>query len=252
MAGLHGDDVQTRMGIHAGNQLRLTFYNDGTFGNIVPITPDEIQGEWPINSGHIYILDGNIFVGAEVPDRNTGELFHILSENKSANYQFSTGDKDPVTGAWWTFLPLPGFGDPTSTRIAMAKGSNEWPNSWPPYWPDKMNEADDPGWRNDAIDNNPNKAAWNGYFGKNVFNADEESYFVADDYMNREFMSQFLPDKNDPDRGGLGLRLYVRGFQWAKASVADALFVVFDVKNIGTYNHDKIVFAYKLGNNPEA
>lgn len=249
MAGLQGSDAETRMGVHAGNQLRTTFYNDGTFGGILPITPDEIRGEWPINSGHIYIIDGNIFVGAEVPDRNTGELFHILSENKSANTGGSTGDTDPVTGAWWTFLPLPGFGDPNSTRIAMAKGSNEWPNSWPAFWPDKSNEVDDPGWRNDAIDNNPNKAAWNGYFGKNVFNADEESYFVADDYMNREFMARFLPDDDDPDRGGLGVRLSVRGFQWSKASVANSLFCVFDVHNIGTYNHDKMVFAYKLGNN---
>jgi hypothetical protein len=249
MQGLHGNDAATRMGVHSGNQLRTTFYNDGTFGNISPTTPDEIRGEWPINSGHIYIVDGNIFVGSEVPDKTNGQLFHILSENKSANIGGSKGDTDPVSGAWWTFLPLDGFGDPASTRIAMAKGSSEWPNSWPAFWPDKNNEVGDPGWRNDAIDNNPNKAAWNGYFGKNVFNADEESYFVADDYMNREFMSKFLPDSNDPERGGLGLRLYVRGFQWAKASVADALFCVFDIQNIGTYNHDKMVFAYKLGNN---
>jgi len=249
MEVLHGDDAETRMGVHAGNQLRTTFYNDGTIGFIDPYTSDEIRGEWPINSGHIYIIDGNIFVGSEVPDRNTGELFHILSENKSSNIGGSRGDIDPVTGAWWTFLPLPGFADPNSTRIAMAKGSNEWPDSWHAYWPDKFNEPDDPGWRNDAIDNNPNKAAWNGYFGKNVFNADEESYFVADDYMNREFMARFLPDDDDPDRGGLGLRLSVRGFQWSKASVQDALFVVYDIQNIGTYNHDKVVFAYKLGNN---
>ncbi|HVO73022.1 MAG TPA: hypothetical protein VMT35_03300, partial [Ignavibacteriaceae bacterium] len=248
LQGLHGDDAETRKGVHAGNQLRTTFFNDGTFGTIGGAT-DVIRGEWPINSGHIYIVDGNIFVGAEVPDRNTGKLFHILSENKSANIGGSTGHKDPVSGAWWTFLPLPGFGDPTSKRIAMAKGSNEWPSSWPPFWPDKMNEPDDPGWRNDAVDNNPSKAAWNGYFGKNVFNADEESYFVADDYMGRKDMAKFLPDDNNPDRGGLGLRLYVRGFQWAKASVQDALFCVFDIQNIGTYNHDKMVFAYKLGNN---
>ena len=249
LEGLHGDDAETRMGVHAANELRTTFYNDGTFGAISPVTPDEIRGEWPKNSGHIYIIDGNIFVGAEVPDRNTGELFHILSENKSANIGGSTGHTDPITGAWWTFLPLPGFAEPNSTRIAMAKGSNEWPNSWPAFWPDKFNEPDDPGWRNDAVDNNPNKAAWNGYFGKNVFNADEESYFVADDYMGRKDIARFLPDDNDPDRGGLGLRLYVRGFEWTKASVADALFIVFDIQNIGTYNHDKMVFAYKLGNN---
>jgi hypothetical protein len=250
MGGSHGDDAETRMGVHAGNQLRVSFYNDGTFGFINPWTSEEVRGEWPINTGRIYIIDGNIFVGAEVPDRNTGELLRILSENKSCNIGGSRGDVDPVSGAWWTFLPLPGFGDPNSTRIAMAKGSNEWPNSWPSFWPDKFNEPDDPGWRNDAVDNNPNKAAWNGYFGKNVFNADEESYFVADDYMNREFMAKFLPDNNDPDRGGLGLRLTIRGFQWNKASVQDALFVVYDIQNIGTYNHDKMVFAYKLGNNP--
>jgi hypothetical protein len=246
---LHGDDAETRMGVHSGNQFRTTFYNDGTFGAINPVTPEEIQGEWPINSGHIYLVDGNIFVGSEVPDRNTGQLFHILSENKSANIGNSAGDKDPVSGAWWTFLPLAGFGDPTSTNIAMSKGSSEWPASWPAFWPDKMNEPDDAGWRNDAIDNNPNKAAWNGYFGKNVFNADEESYFLADDYMNREFMARFLPDDRDPNRGGLGLRLYVRGFQWAKSSVEDALFCLFDIQNIGTYNHDKMVFGYKIGNN---
>ncbi|MGE5811730.1 MAG: hypothetical protein ACM339_09525, partial [Ignavibacteria bacterium] len=70
LEGLNGIDSETRQGVHAGNQLRTTFYNDGTFGEIQPHTPDEIRGEWPINSGHIYIIDGNIFVGAEVPDRN--------------------------------------------------------------------------------------------------------------------------------------------------------------------------------------
>jgi hypothetical protein len=249
LQNLHGDDSETRMGDHSGNQFRTTFYNDGTYGAIYPWTSEEVRGEWPINSGHIYLVDGNIFVGSEVPDRNTGQLFHILSENKSYNYQNSTGDKDPVTGAWWTFLPLPGFADPNGIRVAMAKGNDEWPNSWPAYWPDKFNDVNDPGWRNDNVDGNPEKAAWNGYFGKSVFNADEESYFVADDYMNREFMSQFLPDDNDPNRGGLGLRLSVRGFQWAKASVEDALFVLCDIQNIGTYNHDKMIFAYKIGNN---
>ncbi len=159
----------------------------------------------------------------------------------------SRGDQDPVTGAWWTFLPLPGFADPDGDRIAMSKGSSEWPNSWPSFWPDKYNEVDDPGWRNDDIDGNPNKAAWNGYFGKNVFNADEESYFVADDYMNREF--DFYPDSTDLNRKGLGLRIYVRGFQWAKAAVEDALFCLYDIENIGTFKHDKMIFAYKIGNN---
>jgi len=233
------------MGIHAGNQFRTSFFNDGTYGGNVGQAP-QVAGEWPINSGHYYLVDGNIFVGSELKD-NKGQLIHILSENKSANIGGSRGDQDPVSGAWWTFLPLPGFADPTNDRVAMSKGVNEWPNSWPPFWPDKFYDPSDPGWRNDAVDNNPNKAAWNGYFGKNVFNADEESYFVADDYMNKEF--DFTPDTLHLDRKGLGIRIYVRGFQWAKAAVEDALFCLYDIENIGTFKHDKVNFGYKIGNN---
>jgi hypothetical protein len=245
MDQMHGTDDEYRMGIHSGNQFRTSFFNDGTYGGRVNQAP-EVAGEWPINSGHYYLVDGNIFVGSEVKDRQ-GNTIHILSEVKSSNVGGSKGDTDPVTGAWWTFLPLPGFADPDGDRIAMSKGSTEWPNSWPPFWPDKFSEPSDPGWRNDAIDNNPGKAAWNGYFGKNVFNADEESYFVADDYMNREF--DFYPDSTNLNRKGLGLRIYVRGFQWAKAAVEDALFCLYDIENIGTFKHDKINFAYKIGNN---
>ena len=58
MDGLHGDFLETRNGLHAGNLFRTTFYNDGTFG--VNQRPPDIGGEWPINSGHIYMLDGNV------------------------------------------------------------------------------------------------------------------------------------------------------------------------------------------------
>ena len=245
MDGLHGDDNEYRMGIHAANMFRTSFFNDGTYGGRVN-QPPQIAGEWPINSGHYYLVDGNIFVGSEVVD-TSGNVIHILSENKCVNIGGSRGDQDPTTGEWWTFLPLPGFANPNESNIAMARGSVEWANSWPAFWPDKYEDVMDPGWRNDNIDGDPAKAAWNGYFGKNVFNADEESYFVADDYMNREF--PFFPDSMDHNRKGLGIRMYVRGFQWTKTSVQDALFCLFDLENIGTHSHDKMVFGYKIGNN---
>jgi hypothetical protein len=112
-----------------------------------------------------------------------------------------------------------------------------------------MNDPSDPGWRNNAVDNNPNKAAWNGYFGKNIFNADEESYYVADDYNNDEFISRFLPDSLDTLRGGLGIRMYVRTFQWSKTAFENALIAHYNFENIGTYNHDKMIFAIHIGNN---
>ena len=245
---LHGEQKEFRMGLHSGNLFRISFFNDGTLGRIFPPAPTQIGGEWPVGSGRLYLINGDIFVAAEVITKE-GHPLHIISENRSYGVGGSNGDSDPTTGEWWTFLPLPGFADPDGDRIAMAKGSAEWPKSWPAYWPDKMNDPSDPGWRNDAVDNNPDKAAWNGYFGKDVFNADEESYFVADDYMNREFMSSFLPDSLNPDRGGLGIRMYVRTFQWSKTAFENALIAHYNFENIGTYNHDKMIFAIHITNN---
>lgn len=229
MKGLHGDFSEHRRGLHAGNQFRTTFYNDGTFGVITD--PPDIGGEWPINSGHLYLVDGNLFIGSEVIDLR-GDVKHIVSEVMSSNISYSKGDVGP-NGEWWTFLPLPGFANPDQDRVAMSK----WPEAWPPSWPDRYDDSVDPGW----------SGHWNGYFGKDQLNADEESYFVSDDYMNREF--KFYPDTTDTLRRGLGVRNYVRGFQWSNALVEDALFVLFDLENIGTHFHDKVVFGYKIGNN---
>ena len=229
MEGLHGDFTEHRSGLHAGNQFRTSFYNDGTFGAIN--SPPDVPGEWPINSGHLYMIDGVPFVGSEVLDADNA-LKHIVSDVTSINFFQAAGDKGP-NGEWWTFLPLPGFANPSQDHVAMSK----WREAWPPWWPDKMDDIVDPGW--------PGK--WNGYFGKNVFNADEESFFVSDDYNNREF--KFYPDANDRSRRGLGMRMWVRGFQWSNALVEDALFTLYDIENIGTHEHDKMVFAFKFGNN---
>jgi hypothetical protein len=254
LANLHGTDTEWKQGVHAGNNFRTSFWNDGTWGKGPDTSPNSWAGEWPINSGHLYLVDGDTYVISEVNDnydpiakkflKTKGKLEHIQSTVKAANIQSSTGDRGPdqTTGAWWTFLPLPGFSNPQSDKIAMAKGGKQWETSWPVSWPDiadpssPLFSAD--GWAGD----------WNGYFGRNKYNADEESYFVADDYQKQEFPA-FRADTNDVSRGGLGIRMSVRGFQWSKGLVQDALFTVTDLKNIGTYQHNKVVFGYKIGNN---
>ncbi|RPI03599.1 MAG: hypothetical protein EHM72_01015 [Calditrichaeota bacterium] len=229
MQGLHGDYLELRDGVHSGNLFRTTFYNDGTSGAIND--PSAFAGEWPINSGTKYMIDGNLFVGGEVID-SEGQVKHIMTEVRSSIIGNSTGDRSP-DGDWWTFLPLPGFASKDTNKIAMSK----WPWAWPYVWPDRIDDPVDPGW----------PGQWNGYFGKDVYNADEESFFVADDYTNAEF--KFYPDSTDLLRRGLGIRMWVRGFQWSNALVEDGLFNLFDLENIGTFNHDKMVFGYKYGNN---
>ena len=43
--------------------------------------------------------------------------------------------------------------------------------TWPDSWPDKLGDPDDPGWA----------GKWNGYFGKDIFSADQEMFFRASD-----------------------------------------------------------------------
>ncbi len=229
METLHGDFLELRDGVHAGNLFRTTFYNDGTTGRIQD--PSAFAGEWPINSGRWYLIDGNLFVGSEVLD-SEGQVKHIFSTVRSSVIGNSTGDQSPE-GDWWTFLPLPGFASRDTNKIAMTK----WQWSWPDVWPDKLDDTVDPGW----------PGSWNGYFGKDIFNADEESFFVADDYTNAEF--KFYPDSTDSLRRGLGIRMWVRNFQWSNALVEDGMFNLYDLENVGTHDHDKMVFSYKYGNN---
>ncbi len=232
---LHGDDAESRMGTHSGNQFRTTFFNDGSDGGMVGQLP-QIAGEWPLNSEHFYLVNGDIFVGSEVID-NSGYIMHILSESKIMNWGGTCGSCNPLTSEWWTFLPLPGFANPDTNLITMSHK----PESWPPFWPDIADTA------------NPNYSAdgwagsWNGYFGRDRFDAAQESYYVADDYMNQEF--NFYPDSTDLSRKGLGMRMYARGLQFSDILLEDVLFKIIDFENIGTYSHHKMVLGYTIGSN---
>jgi hypothetical protein len=239
MDQLHGNENYSYSGLHSGNQIRCNFYNDGMVGRRY-VNPDDIGGEWPINSGHDYMNQMIMFVGAEVQDEN-GEIKHIISEGNGCTTGNSnnadSGDSGP-NGEWYSMCPLPGFANDTppadlsdDPRIAMS----HWNWSWPATWPDKFEDIVDPGWA----------GSWNGYFGKNVQNADQESYYVMDDYNNREFA--FYPDSTDRERRGLGLRGTVRGFQWSNVLVEDILFLLYDVKNIGTTDHHKMNFGVMSG-----
>jgi len=127
--------------------------------------------------------------------------------------------------------------------------------TWPGFWPDKYfddhrdqiweRDNTDPGWGN----------AWNGYFGKNLFSADQESYFYMDDNQDREFRHRtvgdqtytFYPVGADTSRGGLGIRVGVRGFQWAHFLAEDCIFWHYEITNISDHDYDKVVFGMVVG-----
>jgi len=200
-----------------GNQIRTTVFNYGMTGRegAVPIY-EQTPYEWPKNTGQVYLAVAGILVGAEVVD-DQGEIQHIVSR---CHYLESP------QGQTWNFEPVPGY---YNERNPEGFATSNDPATWPDSWPDKKGDETDPGW--------PGK--WNGYFGKDIFNADQEMYFHASD-NNYDRYSYYFPDTTDLSRKGLGLILDVRVMAWSQILVQDALFLLFKIKNDGTKPLNKV------------
>jgi len=200
--GRHGSHEWRKQGLHNGNQIVTLFYNYGSIGK--PRTEPSLQ--WPKGSGHGYGFEFGILVAGEVRDIQ-GFRRHIVSDGLDVG-----GDRAP-DGLPWGWEPLPGYADSAQEFIAMS----DRPSTWPPYWPNKG-----PEWA----------GKWIGEYGLGVVTADQESYYVMDDYWNREFA--FIPDPvNDPDRRGLGVQVEVRGYQWTHTLAQDCIFWVYEMENVG-------------------
>jgi hypothetical protein len=129
------------------------------------------------------------------------------------------------------FEPRPGYFQPDPGRNpARSPAISSDRRTWPDVWPDRLLDPDDPGW----------PGSWNGYFGKRAA-ADQESYTVMDDQFYDAW--DFYPDSRDSTRRGLGLRIEVRGFQWANPQASNVIFWHYDITNEGTTDYDdNIIF----------
>ena len=237
----HGDVIYRARNDHAGNLIRVTFHNFGMMGG----QQNELNvftGEWPIFSGKAQLGNASAFVMSEM-------RIHLAdgSDSLVTPAIFCQG-WDPnlfshdSLGVFLGFEPLPGYlnisNKEKNPNHAVAM-SNQ-PYTWPPTWPDKKDDGIDPGWG----------AHWNGYFGKDQKNSDEESFFVMDDYHFKKRLSGLrlpLPIPSEPKRGGLGLNLSVRGLQWSNPDAEDCLFWLYDIKNIGELNLSRTTFGANVG-----
>ncbi len=213
-----GDHNQTKKGFMDGNLAATVYYN---FGEIADWKNEPSRsGVWPKGTNHTYVDGVAIIVQAEATDP-AGKLIHPLETNyyEFTRYNTATG----VTYGWW---PLPGYTSPYSSTPARSDVSSTWPN----HWPDRPSDWD---------------GSWNGFFGKGVFNADVETYFVFDDNEDREYLlrNNFTPDADDPSRGGLGMQVRTRGFQWSQVLAEDVIFWYYEITNMGTYDYEKTLFA---------
>lgn len=213
-----GDHNQTKKGFMDGNLVGTVYYN---FGEIADWENEPSRsGVWPKGTNHTYIDGVAIIVQAEAQDPS-GKTIHPLESNY---YEFTRYDKATgITYGWW---PLPGYANPFNSSPARSDDQNTWPS----HWPDRPADWD---------------GAWNGFFGKGVQNADVETYFVFDDNEDREYINNnnFYPDADDPTRGGLGMQVRARGFQWSQVLAEDVIFWYYEITNMGTTDYEKTLFA---------
>ena len=208
-----GSISYTKKGIMDGNNVRTIFYNHGEIAHF----PDQPSGEWPKGLGHTYIDGVAIIVQAEVQDA-VGNVIHPLETNYREFIR-----KDPVSKIPWGWEPIPGYANNAQDQPAMSNNPTTWPSSWPDL-PSTWN------------------GYWNGFFGPSIQNADLETYFRMDDAADQGY-PLYRPDPSDPARGGLGLQVSVRGFQWSQVLAADVIFWYYEITNISKQDYTKTVYA---------
>ena len=214
-----GSVYETRHGTMDGNLVATVYYN---FGEIADWKNwPTISGVWPKATNHTYIDGVAVIVQAEAKDARDS-LIHPLETNY---YEFTRYNQS--TGVTYGWQPLPGYANPFQGTPAQSTN----PETWPTHWPDRPSSWD---------------GSWNGFFGKGVQNADLETYFVFDDDADKEYMQSphyFHPDAVDTTRGGLGMQVHGRGFQWSQVLAEDVIFWYYEITNMGTYDYDKTLFA---------
>ena len=259
-AGYRGQESSIARGILDGNLIETNFRNQGELSRY----NDRPWGVWPRGVGGRHIDGVGVMVAGQVPGERTDypEFYPGAARDTTLNpvilnYR-EAGLRLGPTGNIWGWLPLPGFHnpnrlDPITGARAPTPALSDDPSSWPDFWPDRLSNPDDPGW----------PGVWDGFFGKGVFNADLEGFYVIDDLSDREYnidpetgvpyspYGVFTPIPSDPSAGGLGIQTKVRIFQWANVLSEDLMFLLYRITNIGDYDHRRLYFAqaqdYGLG-----
>jgi len=238
-----GDATLRKIGFHTGNRVGISFYNDGAITGFRQGV--DIRGEWPLGSGENYIGDVTPLIGVEFTNTNGKTLQSVTISRGPRSRQGE--ERHPTAGYFWGWDPIPGFLNTNGESVAMSHLQNSWPiGGWadPGGFPEVVDYIDADG-----------KTEWWGYFGRGLMQADQESYFIADDQNDDEFngvnagyeATLWIPDSTDLLRHGMGLQYIQRGFQWSSFLAEDVVFWLMDIRNEGTANYRRADFGTVVG-----
>ena len=251
------DRAALREGVMNGNQMLMVFRNNTQIGYKYMID----GSKWPKDAerglqifdvlailvgAQVFLEQDTIPVTREADIISRTDLDTLTYVQTIWNY---TGmlDMNPEGDIVWGFHAVPGYFNELSETPAV---SND-PLSWPPGgWPSRNSDTKWPG-------------EWNGRFGRGVKYAQMESYFVANDAQDQEYLQpgrrvRYYPRPGvkigdlNPDVtiqkgrpwGGLGLRVEVRGYQWENPQTRDVIFWEYNISNISDYDIPRTSFGY--------
>ncbi len=254
----YSDRGEQKKGLMNGNQIALTFFNYGLLGGV-----GETRGEWPRGSDDFYIGDVLPVVGVEFPVDTDGDgeadtLLVSTVTTRGPRAGIDLEGPDGQQNVFWGFEPKAGFaadaftsdecvfededGVPVTQNDRPAISTD--PCTWPSFWPDQ------PTW----IDPMTGQAQWNGFFGRDQFQADLETYFWMDDVNDEEPTAQaqsvggtFQADSTRPSLESLGLTMKVRGLQWSQFLAEDAIFWLYEVTNTSTTTYPRVAVGLTVG-----
>jgi hypothetical protein len=231
-----GSRDNEKKNIHDGNQIAISFFNTGLWAGV-----GETRGNWPKGSRDFYIGDVVPVIVAEVPvdlDGDSRPDTNVVKALTPRHPRSGSNNNPENPSIFWGLEAMAGFASNENDNESPAISTS--PETWPDRWPDQ------PTW----IDAETGGADWNGFFGRDIFNADLESYYWADDHSDKEMQSRypgFHPDSTNTSRDGLGLAVKVRALQWTQFLAQDALFMIYEVTNTGTTTYPRVAVGMTAG-----
>ncbi|WP_150109302.1 hypothetical protein [Caldithrix abyssi] len=267
-----GDIEAEREGYMNGNRILLYFQNTTELAKWTPTYRGSQWSRWPNTYDGVRMLDGiALLIGAKVYIKN--DSIPVTDFEAIANGQYDDVlyylqtsyreemDRNPTGTVEWGLYPVYGYFNELSEYPAMSNHKESWP---PAGWPSTGRSLKWPG-------------EWNGRFGRGVIYADLETYFVANDAQDLEYLGPDDRVKYYPRRkydaqgniiqdirigdirpevsiqkgepwGGLGIRVEQRGFQWNNPQARDAIFWEYNIANISEYTLPEVAFGYWVDN----
>ncbi len=250
-----GDIAARREAFMNGNRVLLYFLNNAKLAG----WPRMDTSKWPNDYRGSKMLDGvSLALGARVYIENDSipvtdlSLIQNRTDLDTLYYIISDGgDVDPTGTIPWSLYPVFGYFNENSEHPAISNREDSWPVIG---WPAAQDQVKWPG-------------EWNGRFGRGIAYADQETYFVANDAQDQEYLQEenrvkyyprpgkYIGDKLpsvtiQPGKpwGGVGLRIEVRGFQWNNPQSRDAIFWEYNISNISDYDLAEMSFGYAVDN----